>query len=86
MRKPFEKRLSQIEGELDALGAEGTRTEAWLATPEAYEEGQREQLQVALRRRAEITERTKALEDDWLWAQAEMDRELERLRSGKAAG
>ncbi|HEX4781636.1 MAG TPA: ATP-binding cassette domain-containing protein [Usitatibacter sp.] len=84
-RKPFEKKLAEIEGELAELQAEGSRTEAWLATPEAYEESRREEMQAAMRRRAEISERTARLEDDWLWAQAEMDRELERAR-GNAAG
>jgi len=85
-RKPFEKKLADIEGELDALHEEGSRTEAWLASPEAYEESRRDELQAALRRRAQITERTKRLEDDWLWAQAEMERELERVRTGRPGG
>ncbi len=84
VRKPFEKRLAQIEGELAELQAEGSRSEAWLASTEAYEEGRREELAQALKRRAEIAERTSKLEDDWLWVQAEMERELELLR-GKPA-
>jgi ATP-binding cassette subfamily F protein 3 len=85
VRKPFEKRLAEIEAELDVLHDEGARTEAWLALPEAYEEARRGELQAAMRRRAEITERTKRLEDDWMWAQAEMERELERIRGGRPA-
>jgi len=85
VRKPFEKKLAQIEGELDQLHAEGTQAEAWLATPEAYEESRRDELQVALRRRVEIAARTRQLEDDWLWTQAEIEREMERVRGGRPA-
>jgi ATP-binding cassette, subfamily F, member 3 len=84
-RKPFEKKLSEIEGELAQLQAEASRTETWLATPEAYEESRREQMQAAMRRRADIAERTKRLEDDWLWTQAEMERELGRVRGARPA-
>ncbi len=73
-KKPFEKRLAALEAELAALAEEGSAAEAWLATAEAYEEGNRERLQEALKRRAEVAGRLSALEDDWLWIQAEMER------------
>jgi len=72
-RKPFEKRLAAIETELAPLTAEAKATEAWLASAEAYEEGNRERLQVALKRRSQVAERIARLEEDWLWVQAEMD-------------
>jgi ATP-binding cassette subfamily F protein 3 len=50
--------------------------EAWLAGSEAYEEGNRERLQETLRRRGEIAARIATLEEEWLWAQAEMDKAL----------
>jgi ATP-binding cassette subfamily F protein 3 len=84
-KKPYEKKLADIEGELALLTEEKERSEAWLASSEAYEENRREELQQALKRRAEIAERTAKLEDDWLWAQAEMERALESLRAGKPA-
>jgi len=73
-RKPFEKRLAAIESELEPLAAESRDAEAWLASTEAYEEGNRERLQETLKRRAEMTQRIAALEEDWLWVQAEMDK------------
>ncbi|HEY4998664.1 MAG TPA: ATP-binding cassette domain-containing protein, partial [Usitatibacter sp.] len=79
-RKPFEKRLAAIESELEPLAAERAAVEAWLGSPEAYEEGHRERLQAALKRRGELAERIATLEDDWLWAQAEMEKELEKPR------
>jgi len=75
-RKPFEKRLAAIEGELEPLSAESKEIEAWLVGAEAYEEGQRERLQTTLKRRGEIAERIEQLENDWLWVQAEMERAI----------
>jgi ATP-binding cassette subfamily F protein 3 len=79
-RKPFEKKLAAMEKELAALGREAAEAEAWLALPEAYDEGGKERLQATLRRRGELAERVAKLEDDWLWVQAEMEAELERVR------
>jgi len=75
-RKPFEKRLAAIEGELEPLSAESKEIETWLVGAEAYEEGQRERLQTTLKRRGEIAERIEQLENDWLWVQAEMERAI----------
>jgi ATP-binding cassette subfamily F protein 3 len=80
-RRPHEQRLAAIEQELTALTEEASATEAWLATPDAYAETQREALQAALQRRGEVAARIAQLEDEWLWAQAELERELERVRA-----
>jgi ATP-binding cassette subfamily F protein 3 len=79
-KKPFEKRLAAIDRELEPLAREAKETEAWLATAEAYEEANKERLQAALKRRGELSERVASLEDDWLRAQAEMERELAKSR------
>jgi ATP-binding cassette subfamily F protein 3 len=79
-RKPFEKKLAAIEAELDPLQAEASQADAWLASAEAYEESNRERLQATLRRQAEIRARIGTLEDDWLWTQAEMEKEVNRTR------
>ncbi len=81
VRKPFEKKLAAIEAELKKLEPEAAALETWLASSEAYEEAQREQLQVALRRRGEVAARVSQIEEDWLWNQAEMDREVNRVRA-----
>ncbi|MFZ3321771.1 MAG: ATP-binding cassette domain-containing protein [Usitatibacter sp.] len=80
-RKPFEKKLAAMEAELKALEGEAAQVEAWLASSEAYEEGQRELLQAASRRRAEIAQRVSQLEEDWLWTQAAMETEVNRARA-----
>jgi ATP-binding cassette subfamily F protein 3 len=79
-RKPFEKRLAAIESELAALARESAAAETWLVSSEAYEEANRERLQAALKRRGEVTERVAALEADWLWQQAELEKKVNGLR------
>jgi ATP-binding cassette, subfamily F, member 3 len=76
-RKPFEKRLAAIEAELGPLAEESKAMEAWLASTEAYDDGNRDRLQLTLRRRGEVAERIAKLEDDWLWIQAEMEKAID---------
>ncbi len=79
-KRPFEKKLAAIESELKVLGEEAAVAENFLASSEAYEEAQRERMQETMRRRGEIATRIAQLEDDWLWMQAEMEKELSRLK------
>jgi ATP-binding cassette, subfamily F, member 3 len=81
VRKPFEKKLAAIETELSSLEAEASELEAWLASGEAYEEAQREKLQLSTRRRGEVAARLARLEEDWLWNQAAMETEVNRVRA-----
>jgi ATP-binding cassette subfamily F protein 3 len=80
-KKPFEKKLAAIEAELATLTREAAETEAWLASPDAYTETERERLQQALKRRGEVAARIGQLEDDWLWSQAELERAIEATRA-----
>src|SRR5258706_4234274 len=75
LRKPYEKRLAAIESELAPLTKEAAEAESWLASPPAYEEGERERLQAGLKRRGEGAARIPTLGDDWLWEQAAMERQ-----------
>ena len=76
LRKPFDRKLAAIEAELEPLSREAVEAEAWLASEEAYVEANRERLQETLRRRGEVAARIAHLEDDWLWAQAELEKVL----------
>jgi ATP-binding cassette subfamily F protein 3 len=78
-RKPFEKRIAEIEAELQPLAKEADEAEAWLSSGEAYGEEHRDRLQAALKRRGEVAERIARLEEDWLWQQAQMEAEVAKL-------
>ncbi|QJR16831.1 ATP-binding cassette domain-containing protein [Usitatibacter palustris] len=80
VKKPFEKKLRAIEKELESLQAEGAEADAWLASEQAYEEGNRERLKGLTQRRGEVAARIAQLEEDWLWAQANMETEVNRVR------
>ena len=80
VRRPFEERIARIDEELEALRRESDEAEAWLASPDAYEEPNRERLQATLRRRGEAAARIATLEDDWLEAHARLDQALQGSR------
>jgi len=79
-KKPFEKRISAIERELAQLQPEKESLDAWLASGEAYGEEMRETLAERSRRHGEVAARIAQLEEDWLWASAEMDAAVNQAR------
>jgi len=80
LRKPFEKKIRAIEAELEVLQKESAEAEAWLASGEAYEEVHKDRLKTVLQRRGEVATRIATLEEDWLWQQAALDAEVNRVR------
>ncbi len=72
-RRPFEKKIAAIERELEPLQREKAELDSWLASSEAYAEGNRALLPDKVKRQGEVTARIGALEEDWLWASAELD-------------
>ncbi len=79
-KKPFEKKIAAIERELAQLQPEKESLDAWLASGEAYDEAMRETLAERSRRHGEVAARIERLEEDWLWASAEMDAAVNRAR------
>jgi ATP-binding cassette subfamily F protein 3 len=79
-RKPFEKRVAAIEAELATLARESGEAESFLASGEAYDDANRERLQSTLKRRTEIAARIAALEADWLWQQAELEKQINEVK------
>ena len=79
-KKPFEKKIAAIERELAQLQPEKASLDAWLASGEAYDEAMRETLAERSRRHGEVAARIERLEEDWLWASAEMDAAVNRAR------
>jgi ATP-binding cassette subfamily F protein 3 len=79
-KKPFEKRIAAIERELASLQPEKETLDAWLATGEAYDDAMRPELAERSKRLGEVAARIAQLEEDWLWASAAMDAEVNRAR------
>jgi len=74
-RKPLSDRLARIEQEIAPLDAELKGLEAWLASPDAYTDDQRELLRERLTRQGELTWQLARLEAEWL----EVSEALEKL-------
>ncbi len=79
-KKPFEKRIRALEKAMDPLQKEQAALDAWLASEEAYAEGNRELLSEKSRRHGEVAASLAKLEEDWLWVSAQMDAEVNRAR------
>ena len=77
-RKPLAKKIHAIERELAKLQPEKESLDAWLATGEAYEEAMREELSRRSKRHGELAARIATLEEDWLFANAAMEAEVNR--------
>jgi ATP-binding cassette subfamily F protein 3 len=65
-RKPFASRLAKVERELEALAAEKTALEAWLASADAYTDANKDELKTRLVRRGDLAWQQARLEADWL--------------------
>jgi ATP-binding cassette subfamily F protein 3 len=79
-KKPFEKRIAAIEEELGRLQPEKASLDAWLASEDAYAGAMRAELAERSRRHGEVAARIAQLEEDWLWASAEMEAAVNRAR------
>jgi len=75
VRKPYATRQAAIEAELAGLAAEKEALDAWLATSEAYAEGEKARLVDALERNGMLTWSLARLESEWL----EIAETLEKL-------
>jgi len=81
-RKPLEDRRSLLEREIEALDGERKTLEAWLATPSAYTEENRDTLKEKLARQGELTWQLARRETEWL----DLCEELQKLETGSADG
>src|SRR4029434_10217136 len=79
-RKPLEERRSLLEREIETLDSERKTLEAWLATPLAYTEENRDTLKEKLARQGELTWQLARRETEWL----DLCEELEKLETGSA--
>jgi ATP-binding cassette subfamily F protein 3 len=65
-RKPHLARQAKLETEIDALAAEKSALDAWLASPAAYVESEKESLKAAIARQGELAWTLARLESEWL--------------------
>ena len=72
-RRPFEKQIAAIERELAPLQREKIELDGWLATSNAYDETNKALLAERIKRQGEAVARMSVLEEDWLWANAELE-------------
>jgi ATP-binding cassette subfamily F protein 3 len=72
-RKPLQRRVEKIEGALMPLQQEKDALDHWLASEAAYQEGGREDLPAKIARQGQLSAEIARLEEDWLWAQAELE-------------
>src|SRR5262249_13128994 len=78
VRRPYEKKIAAIEKALGPLQQEKAELDAWLGSPEAYDETNKTALPDELKRQGELAGRIAQLEEDWLWASAELDARVKR--------
>ncbi len=77
-RRPLEKQLEAVDGELEALNAERKRLETLLADPDLYAAESRDRLRACLLDQSRITSRLAELEELWL----SLHDQLEALEAG----
>jgi ATP-binding cassette subfamily F protein 3 len=74
-RKPLADRLAKLEREIEALQQGKATADAWLATPDAYADENREKLKATVAEQGDATWKLARLESEWL----EVAEALERL-------
>jgi ATP-binding cassette subfamily F protein 3 len=65
-KKPLATRLEKVERAMEALNAEKSALEAWLAAPEAYTEASRDELKAKLARQGDLAWELARREAEWL--------------------
>jgi len=65
-RRPLTTRLTKLEREMEALAAEKTALEAWLASPDAYADENRDALKTKLARQGDLAWQLARRETEWL--------------------
>ncbi|MEX3814628.1 ATP-binding cassette domain-containing protein [Paraburkholderia sp. BR13439] len=73
LKKPLQSRIAKIEKEMDALNAEKTTLDTFVADPASYEPEQKNKLTEAIRRQADVNARLDTLEAEWLETHEELE-------------
>jgi ATP-binding cassette subfamily F protein 3 len=78
-RKPLADKVAKVEREMAALDAERKSIEAWLASPEAYDENGKEALKSHVARQGDLAWQLARLEAEWL----DISEALDKLASAE---
>ncbi len=78
LRKPLQRKLADVEAEMQALETETQELQAWLASGDAYAESSKERLLVVLERQGDLNWQLARAESAWL----ELQTQLERIAQG----
>ena len=73
LRKPLQRKIADLESEMQALEMEKRDLEMWLASADAYEEGNKEQLLAMLERQGDLTWQLARAEEQWLELQGKLE-------------
>ncbi len=73
-RKPLEKRVRALEGDMEKLGTEQARLEAQLASPDFYGGADQTLVTTTLREQARVAAKLDEIEAEWLTLQEELER------------
>jgi ATP-binding cassette subfamily F protein 3 len=73
LRKPLQRALADIEAEMQAMESEKRELETWLASADAYNESNKEELVAALERQGDLTWRLARVEAQWLELQGKLE-------------
>jgi ATP-binding cassette subfamily F protein 3 len=73
LRKPLQSRIAKIEKEMDALNAEKSTLDAFVADPASYDAALKAKLTDTIRRQGEVNARLETLELEWLDAHEELE-------------
>ncbi len=76
LKKPLEKRIAWLEGEIARLNEQKTAIDNRLADTGIYEPAQRDTLKKTLADQAACTRQLAALEEEWLEKQDELEKVL----------
>lgn len=73
LRRPLQNKIADVEAEMEALDAEKRDHESWLASADAYDESNKEQLISVLERQGDLTWQLARAEEQWLELQARLE-------------
>ncbi|MDR5738596.1 MULTISPECIES: ATP-binding cassette domain-containing protein [unclassified Caballeronia] len=73
LKKPLQSRIAKIEKEMDALNAEKSTLDAFVADPASYDAALKAKLTETIRRQGEVSARLETLELEWLEAHEELE-------------